>query len=180
MTTEIVLQTERLTLVKPSLALLQEVRSAVLESKAELETYLAWVEESLVSPEKNMSQAIQRHESFSGELRYYLQSHDSAEIIGAIGLIVRDIEVPFFEIGYWVRTRCAGQGYISEAIALIEEYAFEELGAKRLEIRMAKCNVKSKNVAERAGYTFDAELHYERRLPSGELTSTLVYSKCSE
>jgi RimJ/RimL family protein N-acetyltransferase len=172
-----VLQTERIKLVRPSMELLTDVQVAVRESRADLEKYLSWVEESLKFPEKNMSEAMQRHESFTGELRYYIKTFRESGIAGSIGLIVRDIEVPFFEVGYWVRSSCSGQGFVTEALGLIEQYAFDDLKARRLEIRMAKANLKSRNLAEKAGYVFEGELANERRLPTGEITNTLIYAK---
>ncbi len=85
--------------------------------------------------------------------------------------------MPFFELGYWIRKTETGKGFAIEAVAVLEEYAFRELRAKRLEIRTAKGNVKSRSVAERSGYHYEAELVNERRLPSGKLTNTIVYAK---
>ncbi len=159
------------------MGLLPEVICATEESKAELQTYLTWVDAFLQSPEANMAQAMDRHTNFSGELRYYIQQHNEPEVLGAIGLLIRDIDVPFFEIGYWVRSSASGKGYIAESLNLLEQHAINDLNAKRLEIRMAKCNRKSQSVAIRAGYTLEAELRNERRLPSRELTNTLIYTK---
>lgn len=170
--------TKRIRLVKPSLDLVAESRDAVLESRHELQKYLGWVQSSLDNPEANMQTAIDNHNAFSNELRYYIISNSTNQLIGAIGLIVRDIEVPFFEIGYWVRTTETGNGYATEAVNLIERYAFDKLGAVRLEIRVASCNENSRAVAQRCGYDFEAELKNERRLPSGKLSNTFVYSKC--
>ncbi|GEA60964.1 hypothetical protein VCO01S_21570 [Vibrio comitans NBRC 102076] len=80
-------------------------------------------------------------------------------------------------IGYWLRSDSVGKGFISEAVAKLEEYAFDELNAKRLEIRVAQSNIKSRKVAERCGYELEANLRNERRLPSGKLDNTLVYVK---
>ena len=50
------------------------------------------------------------------------------------------------EIGYWVRTSCSGQGYITEAVQEIARFAMEELQAERVEIRMSSRNTKSRRV----------------------------------
>lgn len=168
---------ERISLVKPSMKLVSQVQDAIFESRSELGRYLKWVDLSLENPTDNMRAAVENYESSSNELRHYIVDNVSSEILGAIGLLVRDTEVPFFEIGYWAKTSCAGCGYITEAVFLIEAYAFNELGAKRLEIRTAKCNLASRAVALRCGYVLEAELRNERRLPSGELTDTIVYGK---
>ena len=172
------MHSNRIKLVKPDLELIPQVRAAVLESRAELEKYLGWVQNSLDNPESNMQLAITNHEMQANELRYYIFQCQPALLVGTIGLIVRDRAVPFFEIGYWVRTSQTGRGFVTEAVGLLESYAFLELHANRLEIRMAKCNLRSRAVAENSGYQLEAELLNERRLPSGALSNTLVYAKC--
>jgi len=157
--------------------LVAKTRCAIEESEAELSQYLAWVASSLAEPEQNMQTAIENFKALENEIRFHILDKASSKVVGTTSLLVRDVEVPFYEIGYWVRTSCAGNGYIAEAVSLVEQYAFTDLGAKRVEIRAAACNVKSRAVAERAGYLFEAELVNERRLPSGELVNTVVYAK---
>lgn len=172
-----VLESERIYLQPPSLDLVDEVRDAVLESRSELERYLTWVSEFLDNPQANMETAISNFESFENELRYFITDRSTSLLLGAIGLIIRDAKVPFFEIGYWIRTSQAGNGYVSEAITCLEEYAFSHLSANRIEIRAAASNTVSRSVAERCGYHLDAMLENSRRLPSGELADTVIYSK---
>ncbi|WP_263081587.1 GNAT family N-acetyltransferase [Endozoicomonas sp. Mp262] len=111
------------------------------------------------------------------ELRFFIIEKSSNDLLGAIGLIIRDKSVPFFEIGYWLKNSKSGKGFITEALKLLETYSFQELGAKRIEIRTAECNEKSRTVAERNGYQLEATFINERRLPSGELSNTVVYGK---
>ncbi len=171
------IHSERIQLIKPDIDLATEINSAILESQQELEQYLGWVSEALNNPMANLQKAIENHENFTGELRYFIIDRVSSNIVGTIGLIIRDPEVPFFEIGYWVRTSQSGKGYVTEAVNLLQTYAFEEFHAKRLEIRMAGSNTKSRAVAQRCGFVFEAKLINERRLPDGALSDTLVYAK---
>jgi len=157
--------------------LVADTQCAIKESEAELSEFLVWVQVSLREPEKNMLTAIENHNTFQNEVRFYILNAKTSRLIGTIGLLIRDMSVPFFELGYWIRKTETGKGYAVEAVGLLEEYAFRELGAKRLEIRTAKSNVKSRAVAARCGYLYEAELVNERRLPSGELTNTIVYAK---
>lgn len=66
---------------------------------------------------------------------------------------------------------------MSEAIGLVERYAFINKEAQRVEIKMAGSNLRSQSVANRCGYKLEAHLANARRLPSGELDSTVVYAK---
>ncbi len=49
------------------------------------------------------------------------------------------------------------------------------MGANRLEIRCDPRNVRSRRVAERAGYKLEAELRREQVGPDGNLRDTLIY-----
>ena len=97
-------------------------------------------------------------------------------LVGSISLHVRDVSVPYYEIGYWVRQSAAGKGYITEAVLLLADYAFIHLHAARLEIRTAASNEKSRAVAERAGFRLEATLKNACR-SQGHLDDTLVYSR---
>ncbi|WOG30130.1 GNAT family protein [Endozoicomonas sp. 8E] len=171
------METERIKLSPPSMELVSKVHDAIKESENNFSVYLPWVPSALSHPEENMKEAIKNYESFNGELRFFIIEKSTDDLLGAIGLIIRDKTVPFFEIGYWLRDSKAGKGFVSEALKVLEHYAFQELGAKRVEIRAAECNKKSRAVAGRNGYQLEAIFINERRLPSGELSNTVVYGK---
>jgi RimJ/RimL family protein N-acetyltransferase len=80
-----------------------------------------------------------------------------------------------FEIGYWVRRRFAGQGYITEAVRGITRFAFETLAARRVEIHCDARNERSQAVARRAGYELEATLRKHMLAPDGELRDTLIF-----
>lgn len=121
----------------------------------------------------NADQAMVNFENFEGELRFSIFEKESNIVIGAIGLIIVDKDIPYFETGYWLRTSSVGNGYITEAVKLVEEYAFKELKAKRVEIKTSDKNVKSYSAAERSGYLYEGKLINHRKLPSGEIGNTV-------
>jgi RimJ/RimL family protein N-acetyltransferase len=175
------MESSRLKLHPPSMKHQPLMLAAIQESQAELGEFLPWVRFSLTEEESinNAEKAISNFKKFEGELRYSILDKTSGNFIGAIGLIIRDKEIPTFEIGYWLRSSYVGQGYITEAVKLVEEYAFNELKAKRVEIRASDRNVKSYSVAERCGYQYEGKLHNHRMLPNGEIGHTVVYAKTS-
>ena len=173
------MENKRIKLEPPSMKGATSILEAIIESECELRIFLPWVDFSLTEPESiaNTQRAIENFEHFTDELRYSIIRKSDGYFLGIISLIIRDKSVPFFEIGYWLRTSATGKGYISEAIALLENYAFNELGANRIAITAASKNNKSCLVAERNGYQLEAKLLNARRLPSGELDNTMVYAK---
>ncbi|MFM2476555.1 GNAT family N-acetyltransferase [Celerinatantimonas sp. MCCC 1A17872] len=173
------MQTQRLQILPPSMVIQPLMYEALLESENELREFCPWVDSVLKLEDSvaNTQQAIRNYENFEGELRYSLINKDSGQFVGVIGLIIRDPDVPFFEIGYWLRSACVGFGYMSEAVQALEQYAFKTLDARRIEITAAEENLKSRAVAQRCNYQLEATLHNARRLPSGQLANTVVYAK---
>ncbi|SJL83944.1 GNAT family N-acetyltransferase [Vibrio palustris] len=173
------MQDERIKLVPPSLHYTDSMFKAINASKSELSTFLPWAT-SLLSKDDlkgNIQWAANNFEKFSDEFWFNIVEINTEEFIGAVGFLIRDIAVPYYEIGYWLSTNQVGKGYITSAVKLVERYAFLEQSAKRVEIKMASSNSKSQAVATPCGYQFEARLANARRLPSGELDDTLIYVK---
>ena len=88
-----------------------------------------------------------------------------------------DWRVPRFEIGYWVRTSLQGQGYISEAVRTLTDFAFRDLRALRVAIHCDAANTRSAAVARRGGFTQEARLRNQSRNGDGALNDELIFSK---
>ncbi len=99
--------------------------------------------------------------------------------IGGSNLRPHNWEAGYFEIGYWVRASAAGQGYVTEAVKLLVDYAFTQLHANRVEIRCDERNERSAAVARRLGFVQEGRLRnaFTHR---GELRTTLVFSLTPE
>ena len=65
-----------------------------------------------------------------------------------------------YEIGYAFSVAYQGQGYASERVRAFFDYAFTQLGARRIVAQIDTRNVKSVNLAERVGMRREA-LHRE-------------------
>lgn len=104
----------------------------------------------------------------------------SAAYLGGAGLHIRDRWIPFFEIGYWIRKSEEGKGYVSDAVGLLTECAFELLGAQRLLIRCNALNTRSSSVAQRQGFVFEGRLRRAEVDTSGRLADTLIFAMVRE
>ena len=103
---------------------------------------------------------------------------ESDTIIGSSGLHRIDWSVPKFEIGYWLCTSHSGKGYMTEAVNGISAFAFEQLGAKRVEIRCDILNERSAAVARRTGFLHEGTLKAEARHHlTNELRDTMIFAK---
>ncbi len=58
-----------------------------------------------------------------------------------------------FNLGYWTHPRHQGSGYAGEFVAGVVEWAFEELGARRLIAGVGLDNIASHRVLRRLGFT---------------------------
>jgi len=171
--------TERLTIRCPQPGDGAEVNAAVIESLNELRPWMAWAQ---TAPTVAESEADVRkaHTRFllRESLRLLLFLKGTHTLVGSSGLHYIDWSVPRFEIGYWARTSYAGQGYISEAVVGITDFAFQTLGAKRVAICCDAKNERSAAVARRLNFAFEGRLRCDSRCPlTGALRDTLVFAK---
>jgi RimJ/RimL family protein N-acetyltransferase len=170
-------ETERLLVRAPMPGEGPELNAASLETLDDLKPWMPWAQEA-PSVEETEAYTRKAHADFlvrkDFALRLWLK--DGQTLVGSSGLHPRGWAVPKFEIGYWCRKRFQRQGYITEAVRAIARFGFETFDAKRIEIRCAARNERSRRVAERAGFGFDAELVNDRRGPDGKLGNTLVFS----
>ena len=170
-------ETERLSIRSPLFGDGPELHAAVRESMEELTAWMTWprehrtVDDSEASSRRARVAFLQR-----SELRLHLYLRGTRTLVGSSGLQGIDWEVPKFEIGYWCRTGYTGHGYITEAVLGITEFAFDTLGARRVEIRCDSRNLPSARVAERAGFELEARLNNNEVSTDGEPKNTLIYA----
>lgn len=171
------IRTERLILRAPRAGDGPAINRAIVESFVELKEWMPWAQ-TLPSVEDSERFARESHAKFvrREDLPMVVLRASDGELIGASGMPRFDWDVPRFEIGYWCRTSCVGRGYVSEAVIALTRFAFMTLHARRVEIRMDERNVRSRRVAERAGFELEARLRRDSVAPNGEPRNTLIYS----
>ena len=154
-----------------------ELHAAVGESIGELLPWMPWTTEHGTVEESESSARVARVRFLERtELRMHLYLKGTGTLVGSSGLHRIDWEVPKFEIGYWCRTRFSGHGYTTEAVRGIASFAFDTLGAKRVEIRCDPLNRPRARVAARGGFRLEGELRNDARGTDGTLRNTLVFS----
>jgi RimJ/RimL family protein N-acetyltransferase len=174
-------ETERLLIRSPLPGDGREMHTAVREYIEELIPWMAWPKEHGTVDDSEASSRRARV-AFLGrsELRLHLYLKGTATLVGSSGLQGIDWDVPKFEIGYWCRTGFTGRGYMTEAVLGITEFAFDTLGARRVEIRCDSRNLTSARVAERAGFLLEGELHNNEVGTDGSARYTLIFALTPE
>lgn len=174
-------ETERLLIRIPRPGDGQAMNDAIRDSHEHLKHWMPWaqtvqpLEESETLLRKAVAQFILREQFW-----LLLFRKSDGYLVGSSGLHNIDWSVPSFEIGYWVRADCEGQGYITEAVNGITDFTFDTLQAERIEIRCDSRNDRSAAVARRAGYTLDGHFRHHAWAPDATLRDTLIFSKLRE
>lgn len=105
-----------------------------------------------------------------------VERKSDAKVLGLIHLNKVDFFHRSAEVGYWLARSCWGQGYATEGLTALTEYALKEL---KLDEIVAVChpqNTASLRVLEKAGY------RYQKTLPAyislrGNTADCLQYHK---
>lgn len=162
------IETERLSIRWPCPGAGIVVNEAIRETFADLKTWMPWAQ-TLPSVEESEARARSAHAKVLAreDLPVHLFRKDTGELVGCSGLHPRGWEIPKFEIGYWCRTSCQGQGYITEAVKAITAFGFATIKARRIEIRCDERNDRSRRVAERAGFQVEGRFRRTRSRPMG-------------
>lgn len=176
------IETERLILRCPKPGDGAAVNAAVCESLDALRPFMPWAQSA---PSLDESELVCRRAQARFRLREDLvlsmfeRAADGGEgrYIGGSGLHRILWDVRRFEVGYWCRSNCTGQGFVTEAVCALNRVAFDQLGARRLELRTAADNERSRRVAERAGFTFEGVLRGDSLTPQGKVRDTRVYAR---
>lgn len=98
------------------------------------------------------------------------------KFLGMAALVTLDMEGRQAEAGYIVAPGARGRGVASRALMLLTDWALDELGLERVELRITVENEPSIRVAEKCGYEHEGVLrsvHFKQ----GRRSDVAVYSR---
>jgi RimJ/RimL family protein N-acetyltransferase len=99
----------------------------------------------------------------------------SGHYVGDTRLYPHNWDSGYFSLSYWVRASAAGQGYMTEAVGLLVDFALDTLEATRLEIQCDVHNISSASLAKRLGFVQEGLLRNHGLTPQGSLRDTLIF-----
>lgn len=154
------------------------VNEAIVESHQELRAWMPFAV-NLPSVEESEENVRRAHAKFllREDLRLHMFQKSSGRFVGSTGLHRINWDVGRFEIGYWIRTAESGQGLVTEAVHGIVRWASDHLDARRIEIRCDARNLRSRQVAARAGFHLEAVLRQDEPDIEGLPSDTPIYVK---
>lgn len=170
--------TERLILRVPRAGDGAMINAAIRESFDELHPWMPFARE-VPGVDDTEEYVRGAHAAFIRRERIPLIAclRSTGEFVASSGLHDIDWNVPRFEIGYWVRTARAGQGFVTEIVHALTDTCFRVFGAKRVCIRMDDLNRRSWRVAERCGFQLEGLFRNDAVGNDGSVRSTRVYAK---
>lgn len=176
------IHSERLVLAAPRPGIGQALNAAVCESLDDLRPWMPWAQQA---PSVEESEAIVRRQVARFMLRedlvyqIYARTPEggAGRLLGGTGLHRLDWTVRRFEIGYWLRSSAQRQGLVREAVNALARMAFEQLRARRVEIRSDARNRRSRAVAEACGFTLEGVLRCDCLGVDGAPRDTCVYAR---
>ena len=109
--------------------------NAVTESRDTVGKWMSWASDSYsLESARSWIQTCneERHSGLSHEFGIFAASDE--RFVGVAGFNQFNTLNSFCNLGYWVRSSAQRQGYVSAAIELLRNYAFDQLQLSRVEI----------------------------------------------
>ncbi len=154
------------------------LHEAVNEDVAHLEPYMVWARKHTTLEE---SELVVRRLRAAWEARtdmtMGIYDRETGRFLGGTGLHRIDWDVRSFEIGYWIRKSAEGKGYVTEAVQLLTDFAFGELEANRIFLRVSTENAKSLAIPERLGFEREGTLRKSIRDSERRLHDLVMFAK---
>lgn len=118
----------------------------------------------------------------SGEqVMFVIIDNANGKIVGSTRYCSIDVENSAIEIGFtFINAKFQRSHINSNSKLLLLTYAFEVLGAVRVQLRTHEKNQKSRNAISRLGATFEGILRSHRLLTTGEYRNTALFSLLSD
>jgi ribosomal-protein-serine acetyltransferase len=167
----------RLVLLRPlELSEALAVFEAVTESRDTVGKWMSWASDSYsLEDARTWIQTCneERQSGLSHEFGIFATSDN--RFVGVAGFNQFNKINGFCNLGYWIRSSAQRQGYAAAAIAVLREYAFDQLQLSRVEVVVVEGNHPSAAVAERAGAHFEGIARRRLKL-RGEAVNARMYS----
>lgn len=167
----------QLELVKLSDA--QEIFNAVDSQREYLGEWLPFVPfiKEVADEEKFIQSNL---ETLEQTKEYVFCIRKNGNFVGLISFIKTDKANQKTEIGYWILKEFQKQGIVTKSVERLCDFAFNELGMNRLQIRCAVGNLPSKGIPKRLNFVFEGIERQGERASEGVFRDLEVYSKLKE
>jgi ribosomal-protein-serine acetyltransferase len=127
------------------------------KNRVHLRQWLSWLDlvKSIEDTETFIDTAIYQHNHGVGSSFAIFYAD---QLVGVAGYNQLDAQHHWGAIGYWLSESYTGKGIITQVVSKLIEYGFVEYQLHKIEIRCAEHNLKSRQIPERLGFTYEATL----------------------
>jgi RimJ/RimL family protein N-acetyltransferase len=150
-------------------------------SRTELAPWFSWAKSETLEDVKGYFSYLNNtyNEPYPRQFHFFIFNKDTDKFIGSVNFFRVDWDIPYFYLAYWMDTREAGKGYMTEAVNALTRACFGIYNAKRVQISASIKNPKSLRIPEKLKYNLEGELrNYSFIFDTKEVTNSLMYA-CS-
>ncbi|MGZ3710616.1 MAG: GNAT family N-acetyltransferase [Bdellovibrionota bacterium] len=155
------------------------IAQAIIESLEHLKPYMPFAQRAPTEEEveENCCKSV---EDFEARRNFNLSIYDRERkvFIGSTGIHRPNWEVRSFEVGYWVHKDFLRHGMILEAANAVTRYAFNQLKARRVEMRCDSRNLGSFELMKKLGFVQEGLLHKDSLGVDGNPVDTIITARC--
>ena len=173
------IETERLYLEPLHEGHYRRLNDLITASYEQLKNWLYWLDH-IPSPEETKNFCMMSYQSYLNKenMQLIILRKEDNKIIGCIGVhnfkyLDQD---NCFDIGYWISSSYSKNGYMLEALRKLVSYCFDGLGASKLYITTDVKNIRSNNLAIKAGFKLSHTIKKHMLKPDGKHRDTNFYT----
>lgn len=127
------------------------------QSRAYLRQWLPWLDDTVTVNDsqkfiENSFQLYAEQKGVTAGIFYY------GQLVGMAGYNNIDWQNKIAYIGYWLGADFQGRGIMTRVVKALVDYAFEQLLLKRVDIRAASENNRSRAIPERLGFIEEGKI----------------------
>lgn len=162
-----------LILHQPQIDFANELFELIDTNRTYLQEWLPWVEGTKTPNDSRQFLKNARLFSFGGQ-QFHTVIIYKGKIVGLVGFNAIHKKHKKGEIGYWIVQNMQGKGIVTKAVNRLIRYGFKHLDLNRILIRVSTNNLKSKQVAQRLGFTYEGTLRSDY-LHNGQFLDMEIY-----
>jgi RimJ/RimL family protein N-acetyltransferase len=154
-----------------------EMFTLIQKNREHLRSWMPWEEKTKTVEDSinYLELAMSWWATSTNAFEYSIFDNSTSKMIGSIGIHALNWENRTCASGYWIDKDFEGQGFISEAMKLIEVAALG-LGFHRIVITCDRLNQRSQSVPKRLGYKLEAT-EVDECVVRGHMRDTLQFVK---
>jgi ribosomal-protein-serine acetyltransferase len=141
----------------------EELFALIDANREHLRPWMPWVDQQ-TSPETSSGFIREMLFKLAGGTDLLAGVRHEGRLAGAIGLHHINTHTGTAEIGYWLGAEFEGKGLMTKACVAMLDYAFDDLGLNRVQIRVEPANNRSRGIPRRLGFHYEGTLRQVGRI----------------